>query len=123
MRPPVGHPAAIGGTRLAIDDDLAGRLLLEQQRGGDQWAILELPAVREEGGTRVALWPGKYPLRRLEETRNAIGPRDWSALYQQLVIELLQAPVRAPVHAFGFGREAIVEPEQQRRKGPSDLMI
>src|SRR6516225_1071498 len=65
------------------DDDLAGRLLLEQQRGGDQWEILELPAVREEGGTRLALWPGKYPLRRLDEIRLAIGPREWSALFQQ----------------------------------------
>ena len=46
------------------DDDLAGRLLLEQKRRGDQWEILELPAVREEeGDQRIALWPGKYPLR------------------------------------------------------------
>jgi predicted phage terminase large subunit-like protein len=65
------------------DDDLAGRLQLEQRRGGDQWDILDLPAVREEGETRIALWPSKYPLRRLDEIRIAIGERDFSALYQQ----------------------------------------
>jgi predicted phage terminase large subunit-like protein len=65
------------------EDDLAGRLLIEQARGGDQWDILELPAVDEREGERRALWPGKYPLKRLGEIRRAIGDRDWSALYQQ----------------------------------------
>jgi predicted phage terminase large subunit-like protein len=78
------------------DDDLAGRLLLEQQRGGDQWDILDLPAVREEGETRIALWSGKFPLRRLDEIRKAIGERDWSALY-------LQRP--APDEGIYFRRE------------------
>jgi len=65
------------------EDDLAGRLLLEQQRGGDQWEVLELPAITTKAGERVALWPGKYPVKRLDEIKRAIGDRDWSALYQQ----------------------------------------
>lgn len=62
------------------EDDLAGWLLDEMKAGGDQWDILELPAINPDG---VALWPSKYPVERLEKIRRAIGDRDWSALYQQ----------------------------------------
>lgn len=62
------------------EDDLAGRLLAAQERGGDQWQVLELPALSETG---VALWPEWYPTPALERIKGAIGPRDWSALYQQ----------------------------------------
>lgn len=61
------------------EDDLAGRLLEEMKRGGDQWEVLELKAL-EDGR---ALWPDWYPVDALERIRTAIGPRDWSALYQQ----------------------------------------
>jgi predicted phage terminase large subunit-like protein len=61
------------------EDDLAGRLLEEMQRGGDQWDVLELKAI-DDG---KALWPDWYPVEALERIRAAIGPRDWSALYQQ----------------------------------------
>lgn len=59
------------------EDDLAGRLL-EQER--DQWEVLELPALHPERG---ALWPEWYPVEALERIRETIGPREWSALYQQ----------------------------------------
>lgn len=59
------------------EDDLAGRLL-EQE--GDQWDVLDLPAINEEN---EALWPEWYPLPVLERIKATIGPREWSALYQQ----------------------------------------
>lgn len=59
------------------EDDLAGRLL-EQER--DQWEVLELPAI---GANYEALWPEWYPLEALERIKATIGPREWSALYQQ----------------------------------------
>ena len=59
------------------EDDLAGRLL-EQER--DQWEVLELPAL---GSNYEALWPEWYPVEALERIRDTIGPREWSALYQQ----------------------------------------
>lgn len=59
------------------EDDLAGRLL-EQERG--QWEVLELPALHPERG---ALWPEWYPVEALERIKATIGPREWSALYQQ----------------------------------------
>jgi len=59
------------------EDDLAGRLLEE---GGDTWDVLELPALNEQG---EALWPEWYPVEALQRIKNAVGPREWSALYQQ----------------------------------------
>ena len=58
------------------EDDLAGRLL-EQER--DQWEVLELPAL-DQG---KALWPEWYNEEALERIKATIGPREWSALYQQ----------------------------------------
>jgi hypothetical protein len=59
------------------EDDLAGRLL-EQER--DQWEVLELPALNAHG---EALWPEWYDVPALQRIRDTIGPREWSALYQQ----------------------------------------
>lgn len=62
------------------EDDLSGRLLEEQSKGGDRWKVLNLPAIREDG---TALWPEFYPLDVLERYRSVLPARDWSALYQQ----------------------------------------
>ena len=59
------------------EDDLAGRLL-EQDAG--QWDVLELPAVDSLG---AALWPEWYDRPALDRIKATIGPREWSALYQQ----------------------------------------
>lgn len=61
------------------DDDLSGRLLFEQESGGDKWEVLSLPAISND----VALWPEWYPLERLEQIRSVLPARDWNALYQQ----------------------------------------
>jgi predicted phage terminase large subunit-like protein len=60
--------------------DLAGRLLENSKTGGDQWEVLDLPALDDDG---KALWPDWYDEKTLERIRQAIGARDWSALYQQ----------------------------------------
>ncbi len=62
------------------EDDLAGRLLEAEAKGGDKWEKLILPAILSDG---TALWPDWYPIEALNRTKAAIGPRDWSALYQQ----------------------------------------
>ena len=64
------------------EDDLAGRLLEQDGRieDGGQWDVLELPAIDEQG---AALWPDWYPVPTLERIKATIGPREWSALYQQ----------------------------------------
>jgi predicted phage terminase large subunit-like protein len=62
--------------------DLAGRILESEGRieEGGEWTVLELPALHEERG---ALWPEWYPVEALKRIEHAVGPRKWSALYQQ----------------------------------------
>jgi predicted phage terminase large subunit-like protein len=46
----------------------------------DDWEVLELPAIDADG---KALWPEWYDERALERIKATVGPREWSALYQQ----------------------------------------
>lgn len=75
------------------DDDLAGRVLRENQlamKNGEphkRWEIIEYKAIatkddehRKEG---EALWPDKFPLKKLLEKKSEMGPYEFSALYQQ----------------------------------------
>lgn len=64
------------------EDDLAGRLLEHEGRveDGGQWTVLELPAINADGD---ALWPEWYGVAALQRIKDTIGPREWSALYQQ----------------------------------------
>ena len=69
-------------------DDLAGRLLEAARTGeGDQWRVVNFPAIAEQDETHrkagEALHPARYPLEQLHAIRAAIGSRDWEALYQQ----------------------------------------
>lgn len=61
------------------DDDLTGRLLREQERGGETWTHLHLPAIDDDGN---ALWPERWPLDALLQTKAAIGSRAWQSQYQ-----------------------------------------
>jgi len=75
-------------------DDLVGRLLKQQEENEqaglehyDKWERIKFPAIatkdekyRKKG---EALWGKKFPLEVLENTKNNIGPMEWSALYQQ----------------------------------------
>ena len=70
------------------EDDLAGRLLLDMAAGGDQWEVVSLPALAEDNdplgrAPGQPLWPEWEGLGDLDRKRRAVGPRDWSALYQQ----------------------------------------
>lgn len=70
------------------EDDLAGRLLAEMEAGGDQWEVISLPALAEANdplGRAIGapLWPEWEDGDELARKRRAVGPRDWSALYQQ----------------------------------------
>ena len=66
------------------EDDLAGRLLEDMKNGKDQWKVINLEAIENEGTNKEkALWPEWYNLKALHRIKKAIGPKDWSALYQQ----------------------------------------
>ena len=58
-------------------DDLAGRILEAEP---DKWEVISLPAI--EDGKALCNRPG-FGLEFYEQQRNAIGVRDFSALYQQ----------------------------------------
>lgn len=60
------------------EDDLAG--WLEREHSHEGWDIVKLPAINPNG---EPLWPEQYDIPALEGIKRAIGPRDWSALYQQ----------------------------------------
>lgn len=70
------------------EDDLSGWLLAQSEKGGDQWHVIDLPALALEGdqmGRQVGepLWPEAFDKERLARIRANLPMRDWSALYQQ----------------------------------------
>lgn len=68
-------------------DDLAGRLLKEQESGGDKWDVVDFPAVAEADDefrkSGDALCPEMFPLAVLRERERELGRYWWAALYQQ----------------------------------------
>ncbi len=67
------------------EEDLAGYLL---QEGIDNWTVLSLPAIAEEGdelGRQAgqALWPDRYNLEVLGKIRETLGEYRFVAEYQQ----------------------------------------
>ncbi|WP_169753508.1 phage terminase large subunit [Campylobacter mucosalis] len=69
------------------EDDLAGRLITEMNKGGDKWQILSFPAIAEQDEIHrkegEALHPERYDLERILKIKNAIGSYAFNALYQQ----------------------------------------
>lgn len=74
------------------EDDLAGRLLDKAAKNpeADQWEVIEFPAIREDMNNHddprevgQALWPQKYPVKRLKKIKASVGSKVWSSLFQQ----------------------------------------
>jgi len=77
------------------EDDLSGWLLHEAavNPGADQWEVLELPAILEEGYEDIAdrlglpigsaLWPEWWPLEEMERTRDNLPTYQWESVYMQ----------------------------------------
>lgn len=68
--------------------DLGGRLKDAMREGGDQWEIVEFPAVAEEHDALgrqpgEALWPQRWPLDALERIQGGLSAYWWQSLYQQ----------------------------------------
>ena len=83
---------APGGGVLVIltrwhDDDLAGRLLKAADANGEQLEVVNYPARAEVDEqfrkAGEALHRERYDEEALARIEKAVGPRDWSALYQQ----------------------------------------
>jgi len=79
------------------EDDPAGRILPDtwsgesgwvSARDGEQWYVIRLPAIAEQGdqlgrAPGEPLWPAEKSLKALQQERLTLGARDWNALYQQ----------------------------------------
>ena len=97
------------------EDDLTGRLIAEQAKGGDCWDILELPAISSRG---EALWPDRFPLEYLERIKRVTLPRHWSALYQQR-----PAPEEGAYYKREWFRYYDEAPKHLRIYGTSDYAV
>lgn len=68
-------------------DDLAGRLLKAMRQGGEQWKVVEFPAIAEKDEEHrakgEALHEDRFPLSDLLNTKTTVGSYVWGALYQQ----------------------------------------
>lgn len=94
------------------EDDLAGRLLNSK---GDNWHVVELPALDNSG---QALWPEWYPVEALERIKANIGPREWSALYQQK-----PQPDEGTYFQRGWLKEWAKRPDSLHIYGTSDYAV
>ena len=70
------------------EDDLSGRLLQTMEDGGEEWNVLNFPALAEENDVLgrkqgEALFPERYPVGVLSQIKRTLGSFWWSALYQQ----------------------------------------
>jgi predicted phage terminase large subunit-like protein len=61
------------------EDDLTGRLLAEQDNGGEAWRHVHMPALSDAG---APLWPERWDTEKLDRIRVSVGSRAWEAQYQ-----------------------------------------
>ena len=64
------------------DSDLTGRVIKDasQREKGEEWEVIELPAIMPSGNP---LWPEFWSLKELEALREELPPAKWNAQYQQ----------------------------------------
>jgi len=61
--------------------DLTGQVVKSaMQRSGEEWKIIEFPAILPSGNP---LWPEFWPIEQLEALRNELPSGKWQAQYQQ----------------------------------------
>ena len=74
-------------------DDLAGWLIEQSKTGGEQWTILNMPAISGDEPDSLArppgqaLWPERFGVDYLRSVQATLTPYQWSALYQQQPID------------------------------------
>lgn len=97
------------------EDDLTGMLLAQQAAGGDDWDVVELPAISDDDR---ALWPEAYPLDALRQIQRNTLPRFWSALYQQR-----PAPEEGEYFKRDWFKWYTTPPSHMRTYGASDYAV
>lgn len=75
-----GGAIVIVMTRWSKRDLTAQVLKAAASRGGDQWEVIEFPAILPSGNP---LWPQFWPMEELEVLRDELPNSKWQAQYQQ----------------------------------------
>jgi len=75
-----GGAIVIVMTRWSLRDLTAQVIKSAAQRGGDEWKVIEFPAILESG---KPLWPEFWSLRELEILRTELPNQKWQAQYMQ----------------------------------------
>lgn len=71
------------------ESDLAGKLIEEAKKSGENWTIISFPAICETATDRIgrkrgdALWPQKIDIDGLMAIKAAIPEQHWNSLFQQ----------------------------------------
>lgn len=70
------------------EDDLSGRILNEIGKGGDEFEVINFPAIAESSDVLgrepgAALWPQRYDEVALKQIEASVGPYWFAAMYQQ----------------------------------------
>ena len=70
------------------EDDLAGRRLQAMEDGGEEWELIDFPAIARDDDilgrkSGEALFPERYPIDELLKIKRNLGSYYWHALYQQ----------------------------------------
>lgn len=81
------------------DDDLVGRIQKEQANGGEQWEVVDFPAIatdddilgRKKG---EALWPQRFGIDDLRRIEKTLGTFWFASMYQQNPVPLAGAIIK-----------------------------
>ena len=77
------------------EDDLTGRILLENKPGT---RVISMPALAEKADEKRmvgdSLWPSKYPRTALLERKETVGTRVWNSLFQQRPADEEGGPIK-----------------------------
>ena len=72
--------------------DLTGQVLKSAAgRGGEEWKVIEFPAILPSGNP---LWPEFWPIEQLEALRNELPVSKWQAQYQQAPTSSVSAIIK-----------------------------
>ena len=108
------------------EDDLAGMLLEDAKKGGDQWEVLRLPMEAEASdplgrAEGEPLWPEWFTGDMREQAKR--DARNWMALYQQTPRPESGGEFKKPWLKFykikptkGMNKYIIVDPASEKRK-------
>jgi len=87
-----------------VENDLTGELLAAMEKGGEKFDVLSLPAINEQG---LPLWPERYDLQEVLESKAALGERFFQAMHQQAPDDKLEG-------MFGTPNNADFKPDEWR---------